>query len=231
MAPIEEERIHFTVEDLTCEGVLAYPSAGAPAAAVLLFAPHPLLGGNMDNNVVRHIARRATEDGAVTLRFNYRGVGGSGILLPGGKSTYAWFSEVEDAQDYGVFLPECAAALACLRNASGGVLPCTVAGYSLGALLAGLLAPAPKTTRVVAVSPPNARVPLDAFSAVHAPKLFVGGDNDVFFDASAFARAYALFPPPKLYIPFPNADHFYRGEEERLYQTVRPWFFDAELPR
>lgn len=230
MAAHEEERFTFPVEGVDCEGVLAYPSEGAPRAAVVLFAPHPLLGGNMDNNVVRHLACRAAEDGAVSLRFNYRGVGQSGIVLPEGMSAHRWFDRVENERDYGVFLPECAAALAFLRKVSLGIAPCTVVGYSLGALLAGLLAPDKDTTRVAAVSPPNARVPLDAYRTVAAPKLFVGGDDDMFFDAAAFETDFAAFPGPKRFAPFPNSDHFFRGDEERLYQVVRSWVFQAEPP-
>jgi alpha/beta superfamily hydrolase len=231
MATFDEERITFGVESVACEGVLAYPVENAPRAAVALFAPHPLLGGNMDNNVVRHLARRAAEDGAVTLRFNYRGVGNSGIVLPEGMSAYAWFDRVERERDYDVFLPECVAALEFLRKASERVAPCTVLGYSLGAILTGLLAPDPATARVIAVSPPNARVSLDAYNAVFAPKLFIGADDDTFFDSVAFEQAFASFPPPKAFLPFPNSDHFFRGEEERLYQLVKPWIFEQEPPR
>lgn len=230
MASIIEERVRFAVEDVTCEGVFAYPENGASRAAVLVFAPHPLLGGNMDNNVVRHITRRAAEEGAAALRFDYRGVGSSGIRLPEGMSAYGWFSRVEESRDYDMFLPECAAALTWLRDNAGGVQPCSVVGYSLGSLLAALLQPDAARTRVIAVSPPNARVPLDAFEAVHAPKLFIGGDDDVFFDGPAFARAFEAFPVPKRFQSFPNGDHFFRGDEERLYQIMRPWLFDAEVP-
>ena len=231
MGVYEEERVTFPVEGVSCEGVLAYPAEGAPRGALVVFAPHPLLGGNMDNNVVRHLTRRAAEEGAVTLRFNYRGVGQSGIVLPEGVSAHKWFDRVENERNYGTFLPECAAALAFLREAAPGAAPCTVVGYSLGAVLAGLLAPVAATTRVVAVSPPNARVPLDAYQGVSAPKLFVGGDDDMFFDAAAFKADFEAFPQPKVFTPFPNSDHFFRGDEERLYQVVRPWFFDTEIPQ
>jgi alpha/beta superfamily hydrolase len=43
-------------------GELAYPEAGCARGAVVLAGPHPLLGGNMNNHVVRgldpHQARR-----------------------------------------------------------------------------------------------------------------------------------------------------------------------------
>ncbi|MEO8101191.1 MAG: alpha/beta fold hydrolase [Betaproteobacteria bacterium] len=49
-----------------------------PLSAVAVVAhPHPLFGGSMDNKVVTSMARAFTDAGAVTWRFNFRGVGKS----------------------------------------------------------------------------------------------------------------------------------------------------------
>jgi len=45
--------------------------------AVVIAGPHPLLGGNMRNNVVRCLGDGLAEMGFLTLRFDYRGVGRS----------------------------------------------------------------------------------------------------------------------------------------------------------
>jgi alpha/beta superfamily hydrolase len=228
MNDIEEEHITFPVEEVTCEGMLAYPSAAAPVSAVLFLAPHPLLGGNIDNNVIRHLWRRFAEDGAAALRFNYRGVGGSGLNAPEGMSAYAWFSQIESERRYDVFLPECRGALEFLRKATPGT-PVIVVGYSLGAVLAAMLAPVVPITALIAISPPNARISIEAFEECAMRKLFIAGGRDSFFDSTAFSAALDRFPLPKTLKTFPASDHFYRGEEEALYQTIQAWLADDEV--
>nr|MCU0539985.1 alpha/beta hydrolase [Desulfobacterales bacterium] len=45
---------------------------------VVVTHPHPLYGGDMDNPVVLAVCRAFRRKGFSTLRFNFRGVGGSG---------------------------------------------------------------------------------------------------------------------------------------------------------
>ena len=218
-----EERVAFSVSADQCEGILAYPEAGSPTVAVLLLAPHPLLGGTMDNNVVRHLARRAAEDGAVTLRFNYRGVGASSLQLQEGQSAFTYFEEVESAQRYEAFMPEVRAALQCLQESSSSArAKLVIVGYSLGAVLAGMLAVEAKLGRIICISPPNRRVSMNLFENCGADKVFLAGTHDPFFEPAAFAQALARFPAPKRFVSFPGSDHFYRGEEEAVYLAVKP---------
>eukprot|EP00924_Labyrinthula_sp_SR-Ha-C_P001135 snap_masked-scaffold_7-processed-gene-14.12-mRNA-1 protein AED:0.42 eAED:1.00 QI:0/-1/0/1/-1/1/1/0/236 len=53
--------------------------------------PHPKLGGNMDNFVVKKVSTFLQEKGYSTLRFNFRGVGKST-----GKSSWTGSSELND---------------------------------------------------------------------------------------------------------------------------------------
>jgi hypothetical protein len=222
-AEIVEETVRFRAEGLSLEGILAYPAAGAPQRALLVLAPHPHFGGRMDNNVVRHLARRAAEEGAVSLRFDWRGVGASEIALPPGRSRFDHFEALERERRYGELLPDAEAAFAALCAAAGAPRERVVVGYSLGAILAALLAARAPATHVVAVSPPVARVPLDAFRAVRAPKLVLAGDADFAFDAERFRAEAALFPPPCRFVPLPGADHFHRQEEERVHAAIADW--------
>ncbi len=224
-----EEQVHFEAEGDLCEGVLAHPEAEDPLAAAVFLAPHPLMGGNMDNNVVRHLARRCAEEGLLTLRFNYRGVDGSTLSLPPGTSRHDYFSGLEERREYERLLPETFAAIAHLRQAAPGLEPLLV-GYSLGALLAGWMTPETGLLRVVCISPPNTRVSLDAFRNLTIPKVVLGGDRDPFFYPAGFQKDFADWPEPKAFLPFPNADHFFRGEEERLFQTLRPHLIPVRPP-
>ena len=218
---VVEECVAFTSEGLRLEGVLAYlESQPVPHSAVLLLCPHPHLGGNMDNNVVRHLARRAAEDGCVTLRFNYRGVGNSELVLPDGLSLYAYWEDMEREHRYEVLLPDALAAAEFLIQASG-VQRWSIVGYSLGALLAGMVARHARPDRIVAISPPVRKVPLPPDYGDGVPKTFVFGDADFTLDPEAFRRDYDLLQEPKSFLCLSGMDHFFRKFEERLYLSIR----------
>jgi len=58
------------------EGLLDKPQ-GAPRALALVCHPHPLQQGAMTNKVTYILARAFNDLGALSLRFNFRGVGKS----------------------------------------------------------------------------------------------------------------------------------------------------------
>jgi alpha/beta superfamily hydrolase len=92
--------------------------------------PHPLYGGTMTNKVVHTLARSLQEQGMPTVRFNYRGVGKSAGQYDEGRG------ETADAL----------AVVAWGRERWPGV-PLTLAGFSFGAMVALLAAPAAQPVR------------------------------------------------------------------------------------
>ena len=75
---MRQSAVSFEADGLTFEGVVAQPNEGTgPWPGVVICHPHPLHGGNMDNNVGLALALGLAQEGFVTLRFNFRGVGGS----------------------------------------------------------------------------------------------------------------------------------------------------------
>jgi alpha/beta superfamily hydrolase len=220
---VVEEAVAFESEGLTLEGILAYPDEGEPALALLLLSAHPHLGGNMNNNVVRHVAVAAAADGFATLRFNYRGIGRSQMRLNPGESLFNHYERMERDLRYDELLPDALAALDTLCNAIPGA-PAIVLGYSLGSALAGMLAVADaRVQRIAAVSPPVRRVGLAPFLQCRVPKLIVTGDRDFAFDPDRFAADFPALPEPKQHIVFPGGDHFFRKQEQDLYEAVKPF--------
>lgn len=216
---IIEELLRFTVEGDTLEAVVAYPESSNPITAVLVLAPHPQMGGNMANNVVRHLARRFAEDGALTMRFNYRGVGNSSLALPPGTAVYDYFQRMEDEQRYDLLLPDASGAMMALRS----LCECprmVYVGYSLGGVLAGMLARLHPPDSLVSISPPVKKVPLTIFESDGYPRHFVGGDNDFAFLLDSFQEQFAALPEPKSFELLEGADHFFRKEEERVYAAI-----------
>lgn len=96
----------------------------APQGIALVAHPHPLYGGTADNKVVTTLARTFRELGCITLRPNFRGVGGS-----------------EGAHDHGVAETEDLLIVhSYARQRFGSGLPVYLAGFSFGAYVITRLA-------------------------------------------------------------------------------------------
>ena len=154
--------------------------------------PHPLQGGTMDNKVVTTIARALTQRGWRTVRFNYRGVGQSGVTWDEGRG------EVDDAL----------AVIAAHRVAGE---PLVLGGFSFGgyvaASAAAKLPEAERPQRMVLVAP--SAVKHDA-PPVPADTLLIHGESDDVVPLSAtmdWARPQAL---PVVVVP--GAGHFFHGQ-------------------
>ncbi len=226
---IIEEHIHFPSSDSVLEGVLSYPETTAgPDFSVLLLSPHPHMGGNMDNNVIRHLSRRFAQDGCTSLRFNYRGVGESSIALPEKTSLYDYWAGIEQEQRYEELLPDIIDAYAYLQSAVEHPPNRIVIGYSLGAILAGMLAKEREPTHLVVIGPPVKKVSLDVYGHCALPKIFIAGDNDFTFAFQKFHGMFSALPTPKVFQQFKECDHFFRGREEDLYQTVRAFVTEKQ---
>lgn len=220
-----EECVWIPSGDLSLEGILAYPQEREPKRAILLLAPHPHMGGNLDNNVIRYLARRAAEDDAISLRFNYRGVGNSSIELPEGLSRYDYFAKMEATHGYQPLLEDAAAALEWLSGCAGSIPMGPIIGYSLGAVLAGTIAREHPMGALVGISPPNRRVSMACFEDNRADKVFLGGGDDFAFDKERFESEMRHFQGRNEFIFLPGCDHFFRGQEDTLYAQIRPCLF------
>lgn len=210
--------------DQNLEGVLAYPEEGEPETTVLLLAPHPHLGGNMDNNLVRHLAHRFAEEGCATLRFNYRGVGRSTIDLPADVSLFDYWSQIERKKQYCELLPDAEAAHYFLNRTLPDAKRRLLVGYSLGAILAQKLADVADATHVVGISPPVLKAPNMSFASESpASLLFVGGESDFAFDADVLQSMLKVANCNAPLKRIRNCDHFFRRREEEVYQILAEW--------
>jgi hypothetical protein len=73
---MNELRVRLPAGDVSLEGLMHVSARGSQRAAVLCH-PHPLYGGQMDNNVLNALVDALIGAGFDTLRFNFRGVGNS----------------------------------------------------------------------------------------------------------------------------------------------------------
>ena len=190
-----EERIVFRSEGYGIEGRLH--SGGA--RGVVITHPHPLYGGDMDNDVVGVIAAAYQKAGFTTLRFNFRGAGRS-------KGRYSdGIGEQEDV----------CAAVAELRQ-RGCPAP-ELSGYSFGtwinALCAGVRLPA---IRMTMVAPPTAFMDLGAVSELTGLDAVFTGSRDDIAPPDMLKRLITHWNPSARLEIVPGADHFFLGCYEAL---------------
>jgi alpha/beta superfamily hydrolase len=102
-----------------------------PQGIALIAHPHPLFGGTADNKVVTTLARAFRDRGCITLRPNFRGVGGSE-----GKHDHG-DAETEDLLAVHAWAR---ARYAATSMNSGSPLPIYLAGFSFGAYVTARLA-------------------------------------------------------------------------------------------
>lgn len=194
-----EQQVTFPAGDIVLEGLLFLP-AGSPGIGVVVCHPHPLYGGDMHNNVVSALVAGLQNAGIATLRFNFRGVGGSGGSHDDGNG------EVDDVK----------AAVTCLL-ARSGVKTVAVAGYSFGSYV-GLKAGAddPRVHGLVGVALPAARRDVSFIHGIAKPLRLISGDRD---DVSPVPKLEALLgegADPEALVVIPGADHFFWGVEDRV---------------
>jgi len=198
--------ITFTSEGLTLEGILHQPVPPPfPAAAVC--HPHPLYGGDMNNNVVVAVCQALAEADIAGLRFNYRGVGRS-------EGTYGdGVGERADA----------AGALAYLRQlAQVQEDRVAIVGYSFGATIA-LMAADELVAAVAAISTP-------AFSqsvpdlAIRCPTLLISAEQDEIAPAVSLPTLAHMIGPQCQVTVVRGADHFWWSYEKELAELVAQFF-------
>lgn len=197
-------RITFVADGLTLEGIFDLPERPAPVPGLVICHPHPLHGGDMDNNVVAALARAFAGSGYAVLRFNFRGVGRS-------TGSYAeGIGEREDARG----------ALACISSQPGvDSEHLILAGYSFGARVTlAVAATDPRVSGMVAVAPPMFHQDRPSLETHHGPKLFVCGDADPYCPAEALTAWVDGLPEPKRLVVIPGTDHFFVGQERALGQ-------------
>lgn len=218
--PMTEERMTFLSESNRLEGILAYPDEEAPKSALLFLSPHPHMGGNMDNNVIEHLSHRFAEEGHLTLRFNYRGVGNSEIQLPDSTLLFDYWAALEEEERYGELMPDVREAYRELLQCMPPQSPVMIVGYSLGTILALRLLLEETPTKCIVIAPPNKKRALPEASDIHVPLYCIGGEQDFAFDPECMSEWLSDVPAATHLSCLPDGDHFFRLQEEDLFRRI-----------
>ena len=172
-----------------------------PRGIALIAHPHSEQGGTLDNKVVQTLTKTFVALGYASVRFNFRGAGGSAGSFDNG------IGETEDA-------------LAVLAFARGelvafGDLPVVLAGFSFGSYVQTRVAHTVPPERMVLIGPAVKRFPVE-----HVPPdtIVVHGEED---DVVTLADVLAWARPQRLpVVVFPGCGHFFHGRLPQLQQVI-----------
>jgi len=208
---VRQSAISFKAEGLEFQGVVAQPEeASGRVPAVVVCHPHPTRGGNMDNNVVLTLAYSLVDQGFVTLRFNFRGVGNSQGQHTEGESEY---QEVLGALDLMKAWP----------GVDGGKLG--LVGYSFGAsVILGNASLQKKTRALVLVSPSLQALESTPLKKDNRPSMIITGDRDNLVQSGQLQSCLDSFAHPPACHIVAGADHFWQGFENELSAPVEQFF-------
>lgn len=196
MEKLKEQTVFFG-KDPILEG--RYADAGADRGAVISH-PHPLMGGDMDNTVVRCIAESLQAFKIATLRFNFRGVGASDGCFDNGNG------ETQDVIAAASFLKE------------KTIQDIVLAGYSFGAWVSSRALPKLNLRKTILIAPPLELFPFD-FSILRGKiGLLVSAEGDPYCPVKKITKAADDLSCPLIIIP--DTDHFFVGKEEALAASI-----------
>ncbi len=210
MAGSEKIIIEGPAGSLEC---LWLPSGSDPLdRAVVLCHPHPLYGGTMETKLVARTAKKLSESGFQTLRFNFRGVG---------RSEGKWAEGAGERDDLRAALDFVRSRLPECRLA--------VFGFSFGAWV-GLDVGNSRSDveALVGVAPPVGRVAFDSLRDSKKPKLIVYAGRDEIVDPGALLEWASGLLEPKEVAGVPDADHLFTAQVDEVAGMVAA--FLLELP-
>lgn len=214
---MKDLEVKIPCEDFTLEGKWYCPEGDGPFPAVVVCHPHPLHGGNIRNNVVKAIYWDLAEQGFAVLRFNFRGVGGSGGTYGGGTA------ETEDVR---------AAIEFALKQPKIDAKRIGLAGYSFGGGVSVRVTAVDQRVKALAlISPQLGEEDWRLLKNRKTPFLLIAGTEDQFFPLAEYEANLKTVPEPKQFSVIQGADHFWIGYEAELAAAVGRFIGESSLAR
>jgi len=205
-----EENITFESGPCRLEG---YWQAGAEDKGVVITHPHPLYGGTMNNPVVETVQSAYRQHGYATLRFNFRGVGGSQGNYDNGPGEQA----------------DVRAAIAYVETMN--VSAVDLAGYSFGAWInTGVAADSQASIKsMMMISPPVGLIEFENVKILSCLKLVVTGSRDDIAPANQIRDLLPAWNPDAQFEVIDGCDHFYSGHLDKLKAILTPFLQSQKI--
>jgi len=186
------------------ECVLKRPDAADTPSAAVVCHPHPLFGGTMHNKVVHAAAEAIVDAGIPVLRFNFRGVGGSGGTHDGGRG---------EQDDLRSVLDHLARLFPDRRL--------LVAGYSFGAFVAlALGCRDPRAHALIGIGIPVNLVGFGFLRDCRKPLTLIQGDGDAFGPLLQVMALAAVVPGGARVVVVKGAAHNFAGHLDEMARCV-----------
>ena len=203
----------------TLEGQLHVPEDGVLHGAVVLCHANPVAGGHMDMKIMLAIEEALIGSDLAVLRYNSRGVRGSGGKMSRTADHKLVTPEGEpETEDVGAALD----FLAMQSGVDSGRM--ALVGHSFGSRISlAYLASHKDEARVgavVCIGLPVAWRDLGYLGQWPHPKLFVTGEHDDFCPPEKLAEYVATLPEPKTQVTLLKTGHFFEGREKDLAGVV-----------
>jgi alpha/beta superfamily hydrolase len=191
-----------TADGVRLEAERAVP-AGPSRLTVVLCHPHPQYGGTMRSIVIGALFDALPASGCTAVRFNFRGVEGSGGTHDEGRA------ELLDVQ----------AALDAAAGELGDGEPLVLAGWSFGADMT-LATHDARLAAWIGIAPPlRFRTDFDAVAHDARPKLLVLGQHDEFRDPASVVEETGDWDATEIDV-IAGASHFFVGRTDRVVAAV-----------
>ena len=188
---------------------------GAPGLfpGVVLCHSHPMFGESMASAVMQAMAQSLDRQGMATLRFNFRGVGGSGGTFDYGKG---------EQEDLKVALDTFRKWPGVSKNKLG------LAGIFFGAAVALDALPKAKGVSALAlISPTAIALRRSKISRFKGPKLILAGEEDRLAPPEELREAVSPVSKDVTFDVIARADHTWRGCEDQMSTLVAQFLFGA----
>ena len=175
---------------------------GATRLAVICH-PHSLHGGTMDNKVVTMLERTLRDAGVATVRFNFRGVGGSGGVFDDGEG------EGDDL-----------ATVVALARGRAPEAQLWLAGFSFGSFVAARMAAVLGAQLLISVAPPVGRFAFRSIARPPCPWIVLMGEIDEVVDPAQVFEHFEHMQPPVELLRFGETGHFFHGKLVEMRQRL-----------
>lgn len=178
-----------------------------PKTLAVVCHPHPLFGGTMDNKVVYILTSTLRNLGAITVRFNFRGIG---------KSTGSFDQGTGEVDDV-LFLIDWFKQQHRFKKL-------WLAGFSFGSFVAFQAHEKLSPERLILVAPAIERWNYQQVNLSQETKtLIVQGGNDTVVSPPAVIDWVGTLQPAPHFEMIEEADHFFHGFLPNLREIVQTW--------
>ena len=162
---------------------------------IIISHPHPLYGGSMTNKVVHILAKTFAEIDAITVRFNFRGVG---------KSAGKYDEGIGEAEDLHILSEK----IKQWRPQA----PIWLAGFSFGAYVTTRAQSVINPEKLLLVAPPVSLYPFEELEEIKVPWVVIQGGQDEVIDATAVKNWVVDRANKPELIWMEEAGHFFHGK-------------------